>query len=122
MIKKEKYGRPEFEKTAEQSQNVQLLSQFGIDTADIARHIGVDVNTLLKHFEDELNKGKLIANLNVAKALYKSATKKGNVKAQIYWLETQAGWGKRDKDAEHDSTPLLVQIVEKDASRNTDNG
>lgn len=74
---------------------VAALSSYGVPHEDIAEFLGVHRLTLTKHYKNELHNGRILANAAVAKRLFKSATKEGNVTAMIFWLKTRAGWRDR---------------------------
>lgn len=73
---------------------VWIMSATGNVRADIARALGITQPTLRKHYSDELSRGKLEANANVAGRLYAEAMR-GHVRAQMFWLRCQAGWAER---------------------------
>jgi len=72
---------------------VKVLSSYGIRQADIGTEVGLrSPKTLRKHFRDELDCGRIEANIKVRKTLYAMATSGEHVSATIYWLSRQAGW------------------------------
>ena len=94
---KRKQGRPPFQPTDEQREQVITMSSHGVPHRQQAPLIGCSSpKTLRKHFREELNTGKIQANAKVAGALYQSALK-GNVKAQTFWLKTVGGWQETGK-------------------------
>lgn len=87
-------GRDAFEPTEEQRRLVREMTGFGFRQSDIARVIaegGIDLKTLRKYFREELDTGKVHANMEVARTLFNQATG-GNTTAMIFWLKTQAQW------------------------------
>lgn len=74
-------GRPPFEPTATQRRNVEQMRYCGEPVAVIARAIGIDEDTLKKHFANELADGHAKRRKEVVGFLFTSA-KKGNVSAQ----------------------------------------
>jgi hypothetical protein len=114
--------RKPFTPTAEQRQNVEAMTGFGIAIEDIARLIknpetGKPLNkkTLLKHFPDEIATGQTNAIAQVAQALFKEATKgedpRSRVSAAMFWLSRRAGW-KETTVTEHigkDGAPIDVR-------------
>lgn len=73
---------------------VRLMASAGIPQRDIARVVvpgGMHVETLEKHFREELDTAAIKANSNIAGALYNGAMA-GGVAQQIFWLKTRAGW------------------------------
>lgn len=86
--------QPPHEPTAELRRVVWIMSATGQRYADIAMCLGVTLPTLRKHYRDELKRGKLQANANVAGRLYSEAMR-GHVRAMMFWLRCQAGWAER---------------------------
>ena len=111
---------------------VQTLSSLGMPQQSIARKLGIAINTLRTHFEEELAMALDDKNVEVAKALFTNATRSGNVTAQIFWLRTRAGWrngmnlGANDEGHPFDYTQLnaeelrmLAYLMEKAAIKKT---
>lgn len=71
-----------------------MLSAMGMEVQDIAKFVDLSETTLRKHYEREIELGRLEANMKVAASLFKQATdeKKPVVAAAIYWMKTRAGW------------------------------
>jgi hypothetical protein len=70
---------------------VKSLAAYGFRQDDIAAGLGLSSRTLRKHFREELDRGSLEANSQVAQALFRNAMA-GNTTAQIFWLKCRAGW------------------------------
>ena len=88
--------RPRIQPTAEQRVMVKSLSAFGVPQEQIARRIHIrSTKTLRKHFREELDRGALEANANVAKTLYQMATSGHHPAATLFWLKSRAGWRER---------------------------
>ncbi len=92
-----------FVPTAEQRQNVEAMTGFGIPQDDIClliknRETGkpIDRKTLASHFADEIATGLTKANAQVAGSLFKDATSCPNDRARVaassFWLKMRAGW------------------------------
>jgi hypothetical protein len=74
----------------------------GVPQADICKVIlgpkgkPLAINSLVKHFREELDTGTVRANAKVAGALFRTATDPAMgakaIAAQIFWLKTRAGW------------------------------
>ncbi len=62
-----------------------------LSQADIATFLGIDRNTLAKHYRRELDTGGIRANARVGHALLKNALG-GNVAAQIFWMKVRCHW------------------------------
>jgi len=85
--------RPRFKQTAEQRRLVKSLSAFGVPQEQIAGRIGI--RSLRNHFREELDRGILEANTNVAHTLYKMATSGKDPITTLFWLKSRAGWKER---------------------------
>jgi len=90
---------PRFEPTDQQRQIVEKASGFGLPHADICQLVisprtgrDIDRETLRSAFRDELDRGRVIADLAVANALYNNAVVNGNVTAQIWWTKARMRW------------------------------
>ncbi len=88
--------RPKIHPTAEQRRLVKSLVAFGVPQEKIARRIGIrSAKSLRKHFRQELDRGALDANGNVAQTLYNMATSGQHPIATLFWLKSRAGWTER---------------------------
>jgi|SRR5579862_8550318 len=86
-------SRKAFKTSDAQRLLVRVLSSYGIRQEDIAMEIGLrSPKTLRKHFREELDHGRIGANIRVAKTLYTMATSGKNLSATMFWLERRAGW------------------------------
>ena len=87
-------GRPPHEPTDQTRRTVEGMSAYGIPQEEISKVIGIDRNTLMKYYREELDTAKARANAKVAESLYKKAlaNDSGSVTAAIFWLKTRAGW------------------------------
>lgn len=74
-------GRPAFRATIEQRRTVEEMKFCGESDATIARALGIDPDTLRKHFADELADGHAQRRKEVIGLLFTSA-RGGNVSAQ----------------------------------------
>lgn len=103
-------GRPAFEPTKEQRDNVRTLSGLGIPQEDICLLVKdkagkpISVDTLAKYFADEIKAGVTEANAKIAGRLFKSAME-GNTACMIFWLKTRARWSE---------TPQKLAITDAD--------
>ncbi len=88
-------GRPEYEKTKEDTKLVEALTIAGVTQQLIASILKISEPTLRKHYREQLDTSKARANAIISQALFKKA-KDGNVLAQIFWLKTQAGWREKN--------------------------
>jgi hypothetical protein len=81
----------------EQRRSVEAMVSYGIPQLDIARVVGIDDDTLRKHFREEIDTGAARANARVAAFLFEQATgQRGDgsaaVTSAIFWLKTRARW------------------------------
>jgi hypothetical protein len=86
-----KKGRPTHQPTDQTRKQVAMLSGFGLTLENVARVIGIDYKTLMKHYAEEVELGKAQVQAQVVSALFQNI-KNGNVAAQIFWCKTQLGW------------------------------
>jgi hypothetical protein len=101
------------------------MAGYGIAEAEIAKVIGVALNTLRKHCALELDTGHTVAIAKVAETLYSRATDRtggsSTVTACIFWLKTRGGWREtvRNEHTGPDGAPieLIVDIRERIAGR-----
>lgn len=86
-------GRPAFQPTEKDREQVKTLSGYGLPLEQIATLIadGISVETLVKYFQRELALGKARANSMVGKTLYQKAVD-GDTGAAIWWSKTQLRW------------------------------
>jgi hypothetical protein len=88
--------RPKIKPTDEQRRLVKSLAAFGTRQEDIARAVGVrSPKTLRKHYREELDRGAVEANANVARTMYQMATSGEHPTASMFWLKCRAGWRER---------------------------
>jgi hypothetical protein len=95
---------------------VKSLAAMGTKQEDIARILGIrSPKTLRKHYRQELDRGALEANHNVAQTLYKMATSGQRPAATIFWLKTRAGWRDRTASVQEMEAmpPFVVQLPRK---------
>ena len=105
-------GRPEFEPTESQRAKVEGMAACGIPQEQMALVIGIDDNTLRKHFRHELDTAAPLANLAVGKTLFAKAVG-GDVTAAIWWTKTRMGWKEKQEIAHTDAegNSLAVAFV-----------
>ena len=77
---------------------VSALISFGVTHQDIARYIGINQDTLVKYYREELDTGAIHANAQVAAKLYRKAVDQEDLSAMIFWLKTRARWRTVDKE------------------------
>lgn len=82
--------------TEEQRKQVQTLAGYGLSQDQIADVIGMDRNTLAKHFQDDIKTGRSVAYAQATNALF-SNIKKGKEASIFFYLKTQWGWKETQK-------------------------
>lgn len=93
-------GRPNFEATADERKLVEMVAGVGLSHEQICFLVlregePISVDTLSRHFADELVAGKARTIAKVAGTLVKTALGPPSAQAtasQIFFLKTQAGW------------------------------
>src|SRR3954453_9997561 len=101
-------GRRKWQASDDQRQTVKALAGYGLSRKEIARVLGIDsVETLRKHFHDELTLGRLEAHSNVLRSLFRMAMS-GNPAAIIFWLKTRARWSERGPREEREAPSHTV--------------
>ena len=113
-------SRPPFKPTAEQRQLVLNLASIGCTVDEIQHCIPwgrpkpIDGKTLLKHFADELDRGRALDAMRVKKRLH-DLIDQGNVAAIIFYLKVRCGYSETVKveATGRDGTPLapLAQVT-----------
>jgi hypothetical protein len=73
---------------------VRRLAGLGVVVDDIANLTKISDETVRKYYREDIALGRAEANLGVARALFKAATREHqpNVVAQMFWLKNRAGW------------------------------
>lgn len=102
-------ARIPFAPSDEQQRLVGVLSSYGIRQKDIATEVGLrSPKTLRKHFREQLDHGRIGADIRVAKTLYKMTVSGRNLFATIFWLERRAGWRLRSSPQRPAANPNFV--------------
>lgn len=119
-----KLGRPSFEPSEEQRQMVMILAAAGHIQKMMAARLGINVDTLRKHFRAELDEGTDYANSALGEVLYKKALS-GDIKAIENWFDRRGGqpWRKitGSEHAGPDGAPLrIVADARRDLSHLTE--
>ena len=109
-----KGGRPPYKPTLEGRQRVEEMKFCGESDNCIARALGIDVDTLRKHFEDELQDGHAQRRSEVIGLMF-DAARKGNVSAMKRLDEMGRAAGAADavKDRSVLSAPAPVREGKK---------
>lgn len=80
---------------------VSVLACRGTQQSVIAEVVGIAPTTLARHYRNELDHGREIANAEVTVTLFRMAVSGRHPAATFFWLKTQDGWRETDK-VEHD--------------------
>lgn len=106
-----------FVATQDQRDLAETLSGYGVPQEDIARLLRISMQTLHKHFRDELDLGMAKANAFVAQNLFRQATKDdpSAVRAAIFWTKARMGW--REVPQEMTVTHRTEEAVPEDRLR-----
>ncbi len=88
---------------------VGALTSFGNTQEQIADHLGISVDTLTRHYRDELDNSVVRANAKVAAKLFRKATEGDDLSAMIFWLKTRAKW--REKEEEQTPANKMFQMI-----------
>lgn len=84
--------------TEETIKQVTQYAAVGISHDDIARVVGIDADTLKKHYRKELDTAATKANGAVGGALYNKCMS-GDTVALIWWTKARMGWREQRDDA-----------------------
>ena len=87
----EKNERTAHKPTLESRDLASMLYLNGCTQEITAAVLGISVPTLWKYYKKELEVGGDERNARVASSLYTNAIS-GDVRAQIFWMKTRAGW------------------------------
>jgi len=90
-----KPGRPKFEATSTQRNQVTALVACGVPRKQVAQYLGIDLKTLSKHFAREIREAACLANAKIATVLYQKALA-GDTVSMLFWLKCRAGWKEHD--------------------------
>ena len=105
-------GQPPHQPTEKTRAEVGALVSFGNTQEEIASYIGINTDTLIKYYRDELDNSLVRANAKVAAKLFRKATDGDDLSAMIFWLKTRAKWREKDKeDNKDDAVSLLEKIM-----------
>src|SRR5437899_1689091 len=105
--------RTRFSPTDSERQACAQMSGYGLPQASIARLIrnGISLETLQRHFHDELQTGKAKAHARATQTLYSQAIG-GNIACLLFYLKTQLGF----RETNHleltgtDGAPLMPAV------------
>jgi hypothetical protein len=88
-----KMARPSHKPTPETRRIVETLSGYGVPHEQIGVLVGdgIDHETLVKHYRNDLSRGKAKANAKVGQSLFQKAVS-GDTAAMIWWSKSQMRW------------------------------
>lgn len=86
----------------------------GFTQAQIADYIGINDNTLRKHYRYELDHAKMDKTMALSESLYRDALA-GDKDDRQFWLKCQARWAYAKPEEEKKSTTdtLLEKLIDK---------
>jgi len=88
--------RPRIRPTEGHRKMVRTLSAYGVPQDQIGRRIGIrSAKTLRKYYREDLDRGTLDANANVAQTLFQMAISGKDPASTMFWLKCRAGWKDR---------------------------
>lgn len=93
--------------TAEQREKVRLWSMVGTKQEVIAAELGITVDTLAKHYREELDEATARGVANIATNLYTKAMS-GDVTSMIFYLKTRGRWSEKAAVGDKDN-PLVIE-------------
>ena len=110
-------GRPEFEPTDAERKQVEALSGYGLPIDQIAVLVrdSIHIDTLRKHFSNELVAGKAKANSGIGRTLFQKAIG-GDTTAMIWWTKSQMKWSEtvRQELTGKDGGGIVIHINNQD--------
>lgn len=92
---------------------VAALTSFGNTQEEIATYIGISVDTLDRHYRDELDNSVVRANAKVAGKLFKKCVEQEDLTAIMFWLKTRARWREKDPEDTKKFNSLVEKLVDK---------
>lgn len=98
------------EPTPDLVRQVQQAAAMGLPRRQIAALIGIDEDTLRKHYTEHLVLAEAKANMNVAATLFKAATSGQDTTAAIFWAKARMGWRDRVEVSGDPDAPLQVAV------------
>lgn len=92
---------------------VSALVSFGNTQEEIAGHLGICEDTLVKYYRDEIDNSVVRANAKVAAKLFRKATEGDDLSAMIFWLKTRAKWREKDDSQATPAEKMFQQLLDK---------
>lgn len=91
------------------AQEIETIRGRGISISDISLLIGLSEKVLRRLYSKQLEKGKAVANYQIAGKLFEMAMA-GNVACLIFWAKTQMGWSTEKLQA-LESEPVQTGVL-----------
>jgi DNA-binding XRE family transcriptional regulator len=115
----DKRGRPEFAPTPEQRKMVEGMIRVGLTQEQTALVVGIARDTLAKHFREEIDRAKPVADAQVANNLIRQATKDDfrAIPAAIYYTKAQMGWRETQNVALDANVTGVIAIIASEVDR-----
>ena len=99
--------------TAEQRELVFELASQGKPQYEIAKHVGIALHTLRKHYRQELDDAAPIANERVKQTAYQLATSGESPAMTMFWLKCRDNWRETQKiEITGDTEAMLAGLAE----------
>ena len=95
--------------TPETRAKVVSLASVGVPQEQLAKVLGIALNTLRKYYLEELETAEARANAQVAGALFRVATDtkhKNFASCAIFWMKTRAGWRETGPVEDPNNNPI----------------
>lgn len=105
-----KGGRPKTEISEKQIQDVVSMIQGGSTQKDIAKHLGVSLNTLKKYCKEHIGSATAMRHGFVVGKLM-TLIKAGNVPATLFYLKTRCGWREQDINSTPEHVIRVAPVI-----------
>lgn len=119
---KKKRGRKPFTPTRKQRETVSMLAGCGVSLETICRlpEFNINISTLKKYFQREIDNGKEISNGAVLKSAFRQAIS-GKVPAMtMFWLKCRARWREVHEEKHENLRPFEIRILGPEESKPPD--
>lgn len=103
-------ARPEHQPDNKKRWKVEAYVACGYTQEAIARELRLSVNTVKKHYANELANGAESANAKMAKKVYDLGLG-GNFKAAQFWLKCRAKWVEKHDAPKDNGKKTLADLV-----------
>ena len=90
-IKEETRGRKSHKPSERDKEFVRMLAAMNCSHDDIAKKMSISDETLRKYYANDIEVGRIDANVQVATRLYQKALQSDNT-CMTFWLSRRAGW------------------------------